>query len=78
MPYEEETTALGARYPCGCARWEGSRLCPDCYPAEGNEDGSNRDVPPFDNDPRSDEEIKQAVYDRMRDEDDDWPRDGEE
>jgi len=31
---------------------------------DGNEDGSNRDVPPFDNDPRTDEEIKQAVYDR--------------
>lgn len=30
---------------------------------EGNEDGSNRDVPPFDNDPRTDEQIKQAVYD---------------
>jgi hypothetical protein len=30
---------------------------------EGNEDGSNRDVPPFDNDPRTDEEIKQSVYD---------------
>lgn len=32
-----------------------------------NEDGSNRDVPPFDTDPRSDEEIKQAVYDRFND-----------
>ncbi len=31
--------------------------------AEGNEDGSNRDVPPFDNDPRTDDEIKQSVYD---------------
>ena len=30
---------------------------------DGNEDGSNRDVPPFDNDPRTDEEIKQSVYD---------------
>lgn len=30
---------------------------------EGNEDGSNRDVPPFDNDPRTDDEIKQAVFD---------------
>jgi hypothetical protein len=30
---------------------------------DGNEDGSNRDVPPFDNDPRTDEQIKQAVYD---------------
>lgn len=30
----------------------------------GNEDCSNRDVPSFDNDPRSDEQIKQAVYDR--------------
>jgi hypothetical protein len=36
---------------------------------DGNEDGSNRDVPPFDNDPRTDEEIKQAVYDRA---DDEW------
>lgn len=35
---------------------------------EGNEDGSNRDVPPFDNDPRTDDEIKQAVYDAA----DDW------
>jgi hypothetical protein len=34
---------------------------------EGNEDGSNRDVPPFDNDPRSDEQLKQAVYDRADD-----------
>lgn len=31
--------------------------------SEGNEDGSNRDVPPFDNDPRTDEEIKQSVFD---------------
>lgn len=36
---------------------------------EGNEDGSNRDVPPFDNDPRTDAEIKQEVYDRMDNED---------
>lgn len=39
---------------------------------EGNEDGSNRDVPPFDNDPRTDEEIKQAVYDRADDFLDGW------
>lgn len=45
---------------------------------QGNEDGSNRDIPPFDNDPRTDEEIKQAVYDRMRDGDDDHPDDWEE
>lgn len=30
---------------------------------EGNEDGLNRDLPPWDNDPRTDDEIKQAVYD---------------
>ena len=36
----------------------------------GNEDGSNRDVPPFDNDPRTDEEIKQAIYDRDPDDED--------
>lgn len=34
---------------------------------EGNEDGSNRDVPPFDNDPRTDDQIKQEVYDRLDD-----------
>lgn len=47
---------------------------------EGNEDGSNRDVPPFDNDPRTDDEIKQAVYDRMSDPDydDDHPEEWEE
>lgn len=33
------------------------------YLEEGNEDGTNRDVRPFDDDPRTDEEIKQAVYD---------------
>lgn len=32
-----------------------------------NEDGTNRDVPPFDNDPRTDDEIKQEVYDRLDD-----------
>ena len=36
----------------------------EVYELQGNEDGSNRDVPPFDNDPRSDEQIKQEVYDR--------------
>lgn len=41
---------------------------------QGNEDGSNRDVPPFDNDPRSDEQIKQGVYDRWArgEQDDDY------
>jgi hypothetical protein len=45
-----------------------------------NEDGSNRDVPPFDNDPRTDAEIKQEVYDRLSDPDydDDHPNDWEE
>ena len=33
----------------------------------GNEDGWNRDVPSFVNNPRSDEEINQAVYDRLED-----------
>jgi hypothetical protein len=38
----------------------------------GNEDGTNRDVPPYDNDPRTDREIKKAVYDRMMSEDGEW------
>lgn len=43
---------------------------------EGNEDGSNRDIPPFDNDPRTDEDIKQEVYDRWeRGEQDDYDPD---
>ena len=36
---------------------------------EWNEDGTNRDVPPFDNDPRSDAEIKDQAYERMSDPD---------
>lgn len=53
---------------------------PELYDQEQNEDGTNRDVPPFDNDPRSDDEIKQAVYDRLSDPDydDDHPQDWEE
>jgi len=43
--------------------WRPGWICADCL-EPGNEDGTNRDVRPFDNDPRSDEEIKQAVYDR--------------
>lgn len=41
----------------------------------------NRDLPPWDNDPRTDEQIKQDCIDRMRNDDygdDDHPEDGEE
>jgi hypothetical protein len=60
-------------------RWQGRRghKCGVCLTVirwvdaaadeDGNEDGSNRDVPPFDTDPRTDDEIKQAVYDRETD-----------
>lgn len=67
----------------GTTGWDIVKDDPDC-PVHGdneeNEDGSNRDVPPFDNDPRSDDEIKQAVYDRLSDPDydDDHPNDWEE
>jgi hypothetical protein len=26
------TLPLHSNYSCGCARWEDSPLCPDCYP----------------------------------------------